>query len=308
MTLPVNDGFIDLSRLEGNQARPKIIFIASLSHSGSTLLDLMLNAHPDVVSVGEVKQLRRYGRSVRARGRRAGCTCGAQSLGACPFWSLVSAISEARTGQSLNELNVEDYSDVASFDRDNVLLFSAISEAANKRHIVDSSKHVERLELLISNQELDVFPIFLIREPQGQIWSCLRKNRKYEKLGKSTAGLVRLTKRYVETNRRIHKLVGHLPHAVVRYEELALNPETALRALMEKLGLTFNPSQLQWASQERHNVGGNNMRFGKSSELMLDDHWRKKLSLAQRLAIKAGTLPGRFPFVKTRFFLTCWSI
>jgi len=26
----------------------KVVFIASLSHSGSTLLDLMLNAHPEV--------------------------------------------------------------------------------------------------------------------------------------------------------------------------------------------------------------------------------------------------------------------
>lgn len=38
----------------------KIIFIASLSRSGSTLLDLMLNVHPDVVSVGELKQLGRF--------------------------------------------------------------------------------------------------------------------------------------------------------------------------------------------------------------------------------------------------------
>ena len=127
-----------------------------------------------------------------------------------------------------------------------------------------------------------MFPIFLIRGPEGQIWSCLRKNRKYAKLGKSTAGLLRLIKRYVGTNRRIHKLVRHRPHAVVRYEELALNPEKALRALMERLGLTFHPSQLQWAIQERHNVGGNNMRFGKSSELTLDDHWRKKLSLGAK--------------------------
>ena len=47
-----------------------------------------------------------------------------------------------------------------------------------------------------------MFPIFLIREPEGQIWSCLRKNRKYVKLGKSTAGLLRLMKRYVGTNRK----------------------------------------------------------------------------------------------------------
>ena len=86
----------------------------------------------------------------------------------------------------------------------------------------------------------------------------------------------------------------------MRYEDLAVNPEGTLRFLMERLGLTFHPSQLQWANQERHNVGGNNMRFGNSSELKLDEHWRKSLSLAQRLAIGAGTLPGRFPFVKLR--------
>ena len=55
-----NDSSMDVSCQQPSQAKPKIIFIASLSHSGSTLLDLMLNAHPEVVSVGEVKQLRRY--------------------------------------------------------------------------------------------------------------------------------------------------------------------------------------------------------------------------------------------------------
>ena len=189
-----NDSSVDVSCQQPSQAKPKIIFIASLSHSGSTLLDLMLNAHPEVVSVGEVKQLSRYARSTRARGRRARCTCGAHSLGACPFWSLVGAISESRTGQSLNELNVEDYADVTSFDRDNVLLFSAIAEATNKRYIVNSSKNIVRLELLIANQELDVFPIFLIRGPEGQICSSLRKNRKYTKLGKSSASLLQTNK------------------------------------------------------------------------------------------------------------------
>ena len=38
----VNDSSVDVSCLQRSQARPKIIFIASLSHSGSTLLDLML--------------------------------------------------------------------------------------------------------------------------------------------------------------------------------------------------------------------------------------------------------------------------
>ena len=108
-----------------------------------------------------------------------------------------------------------------------------------RRYIVDSSKHIVRLELLIANQELDVFPIFLIRGPEGQICSSLRKNRKYTKLGKSSASLLKLIKRYVGTNRQIHKLIKHHHHAVVRYEELALNPEKTLSPLMEKLVSPF---------------------------------------------------------------------
>ena len=45
----------------------KILYITSLSHSGSTLLDVMLNAHPDIISVGEVKQLGRFARFEKPR-------------------------------------------------------------------------------------------------------------------------------------------------------------------------------------------------------------------------------------------------
>lgn len=283
---------------QGTAAKPKIIFIAGASHSGSTLLDLMLNAHPEIASVGELKQLGRYARFARKRGRIPQCTCGAPSLGECPFWVSVGTFMQAATGQSLGELNVEDYEDVQSFDRDNVVLFDAISAAAHKRYIVDSSKNSDRLERLIANPALDVFPIFLLRDPKGQICSSLRKKETNSWLGKNTSGLIRLIANYVGTNRRIYRLVKHRPHAAIHYEELARHPERTLSALMQQLGLAFHPRQLQWAVQERHNISGNRMRFGASSELELDEHWRDELTLAQKLAIDAGTLPGRYPFVK----------
>ena len=37
----------------------RVIYIAGTSHSGSTLLDLMLNAHPAIFSAGEVLKLNR---------------------------------------------------------------------------------------------------------------------------------------------------------------------------------------------------------------------------------------------------------
>jgi hypothetical protein len=56
-----------------------------------------------------------------------------------------------------------------------------------------------------------------------------------------------------------------------------------LGALMEAVGLNLNPVQLNWAAQERHNVGGNGMRRGATSDLKLDDKWRHELRLSQKL-------------------------
>jgi Sulfotransferase family len=275
------------SDLPGERAGAlKVIFIASLSHSGSTLLDLMLNAHPEVASVGELKQLGRFARLEKAN-RRLRCTCGAESLLTCDFWTRVSALTEAAIGRTIGELNVEDYDDGESFDRDNVALFRAISAAAEKSYVVDSSKQVTRLARLIGNPALDVFPIFLLRDPKGQICSSKR-----------SSSLSKLIGDYVRTNREIYDLVKHRPHAVIRYEQLVKHPEPVLTALMHELGLSFDPHQLQWASAVRHNVGGNGMRRNSSSELKLDEKWRDHFTLVQKLAIDAGTLPGRYPFVK----------
>ena len=77
------------------------------------------------------------------------------------------------------------------------------------------------------------------------------------------------------------------------------SPEQVLGALMRQLGLSFDPRQLEWASQVRHNVGGNGMRRSNSSELKLDEKWRNEFSLMQKLAIDAGTLLGRYPFARS---------
>jgi hypothetical protein len=270
--------------------RLKVIFVTSSSHSGSTLLDLMLNAHPEVISVGELKQLGRFARLAKKKGAHR-CTCGAESVWHCPFWTGVNAATKRAIDRKIDQLNVENYESLETFDQDNVALFKAISITAGKQFVVDSSKSRTRLKLLLANRKLDIFPIFLMRDPKGQIYSSAKKRRNQRSLAKLIAD-------YVVTNREIYNLIKHRPHAVVRYEQLVQNPEHSLSLLMQQFGLAFHPHQLDWAVQERHNVGGNHMRWGTTSELKLDETWRQKLSLAQKLAIDAATLPGRLPFLK----------
>jgi hypothetical protein len=47
------------------------------------------------------------------------------------FWRRVAVTIEADTGQSLKDLNVENYSAEVNFDRDNITLFKAIAEASD---------------------------------------------------------------------------------------------------------------------------------------------------------------------------------
>jgi len=56
----------------------RVIYIAGTSHSGSTLLDLMLNAHPAIFSAGEVLKLnRQLGINHPRKQNSAPCSCGA---------------------------------------------------------------------------------------------------------------------------------------------------------------------------------------------------------------------------------------
>jgi hypothetical protein len=261
----------------------RVVYIASLSHSGSTLLDLMLNAHPQMVSVGELKQLGRFA-NFRKKNKSYRCTCGARTLWDCSFWTRVNEVTQAATGVSLGEFNVEDYDQHRTFARDNPALFAAISEVSGKEFIVDSSKSARRLALLVERSPLDVFTIFLVRDPRGQICSMLRKN----KVGRQDE-LYSLAQKYVSTNLGIQTLVADRPHAVVRYEELVRNPERTLDGLMRRLGLAFHPAQLDWTAHERHNVGGNRMRRQSASVLRLDERWREELTPAQRAVIESET-------------------
>ncbi len=79
----------------------------------------------------------------------------------------MSKLTEASCRHKIDQLNVENYKDVEGFNRDNVALFKAIAKVVGQETIiVDSSKHRDRLSLLLANPDLDVFPIF--PAPQSQ--------------------------------------------------------------------------------------------------------------------------------------------
>jgi len=265
----------------------RLIYIVGTAHSGSTLLDLMLNAHPQIVSVGEVLKINRPPKLFRSGAAKSVCTCGAPCLERCEFWSRVLRQIEESEGKSLSDLNVQDYGNFDAAHAPNVVLFRAVAEVSGRNFIVDSSKLPKRLHHLMQFDELDVYPIHLVRDAKGQIASVLKMN-----------GLWRSILEYELVHEQIRRMLKSFPHSVVRYEDLVLQPKRSLERILEPLGLKFDTQQLAWAEQVKHNIGGNHLRRQTKSMLILDEKWKERLSSPQKLAIRLGTIRSRHLFAK----------
>jgi Sulfotransferase family len=187
-------------------------------------------------------------------------------------------------GKSLAALDMLDYG-----DDDTATPPKAIVAATGKDFIVDSSKLPKRLSYLMRLKEIDVYPVHLVRDPKGQINSVVRKH----------GGFLKHIFRYELVHEQIRQALHSVPHSVVHYEDLVRDPAATLKTILEPLGLSFDPRQLAWAEAEKHEIAGNYMRFDDTSELVLDEGWRKSLSPLRRRAIDFGTLISRQTLPKT---------
>ena len=247
----------------------RVLYIASLPHSGSTLLDLLLGSHSALEGLGEIQALKRYvapGQDSTPQRRRQ-CTCGASSVWLCPFWSAVDATLRLSGIDGLQALNIASENE-ETFRRDNSALFRAIAEVAEKRVLVDSSKSLTRLRRLMGIPGLTLLPVFLHRAPTGQIASMVRKYGDAE--------------RQIElTLRGSGELLGFFSDRTdpfVSYASLSEDPKAVLTSLLQPLGLEYEKAQLNWTDQPHHNLGGNRMRFFDASEIRRDDSAAASLS------------------------------
>lgn len=174
----------------------RLVYILSASHSGSTMLSMLLGAHPEICTVGELKatslgDIDRYICSCRKRIRE------------CPFWMGISQdmamrgfsfeitnagtdiktvaspyirklLSALHRGPSLEKirdlaLNLSPAwrTRLPQIQAVNAALMECVLERTGKKVIVDSSKVGIRLKYLLRNPNLDVKIIRLIRDGRG---------------------------------------------------------------------------------------------------------------------------------------------
>jgi hypothetical protein len=259
---------------------PQIAYIAGPTHSGSTLLDLLMGSHSEVESLGELKVLSPRRGDKRARVLADRCTCGAPFKLACEFWRAVDARIRGQVGCGLADLDL-DAADPTLFLRHNAALFRAAAEVGGRSWIVDSSKSGRRLARLLRAGRFDVRPVLLSRGAYALAYSHVRKGR----------GAARAAWRAGSASAGLAWTLAGRARIAVDYEALAARPAETLERVMAGLGLAFEKSQLAWTARTHHLLSGNHMRFSESAEIRADDAWREALSPLQRGVIAAVARP-----------------
>jgi hypothetical protein len=273
-------------------APPTLVYILGTGHCGSTLLDLLLNGHPDIHGGGELAGLRRslHGSSGEQR-RVAGSTRMTEvrfpALLEDPFWQEVQRHC-VECGRALDTLKLQHpawaelarWSDsrVGAWAAENVLLLDCVHQAAGRPIVTDSSKHAQRLYLLRRSERFDLKVIHLARDGRAVLSSHLEKRRSFGTAYRAWAGsrvaAFGLRRRFADEC-----------WIDLSYEALCREPRGTLDRVCRFLGVGFAEEMLAYRSHPYHGVGGNRMRVaGRGEEIFLDESWRQQLRPRYRIA------------------------
>lgn len=248
--------------------RQHIIFISGMGRSGTSVLDLMIGAHPKYVGVGEAFGLIEPNSKRLADAEGVHCSCG-QIATECSFW-----------GEAVHRLRKSD--ETTASGRYGVFLDVFKEHYGPDRIPVDSSKSITALKALTGTPRVDVKVIYMIRDVRGWTVSLRQQQGQnfkylpsYQRFLRNIPG--RLFWRWYLANKRNQEDIQKLGTAWLQlsYEELCLYPVSSLAKISGFLNEQFTEKVFAFNNAEHHGVLINSMRNDerKMSGLFYDSRW-----------------------------------
>ncbi len=223
----------------------KTIFIGGLNRSGTTILCMILGAHPQCIAVGEVEIVIRSNQNrkwIESHYNR--CTCGQ-----CTFWPEVMK----RIDQSGSDDLKERYR----------IFLNTFADCFPNKIPVDSSKTISSLNAISSVSSCR--SVRIVRDVRG--WCVSRK-------GKITPNQML---EWYRRNRAYDRSVKN--DILVGYEEMIFDQHNTIPTLCRKLGLEYDEEMLKIPGTTDHILVGNRMRTDKSQKIKYDERWMKRPSI-----------------------------
>ena len=301
--------------------RPIFIAIETSAFSGATLLSFLLNAHPQIASIGEMDGL------LRKNPNEYVCSCGTP-IRRCEFWqamrhemaqhgcefdvanfamkflfdgprwmqrlrsdSFHSQFLDAIREMAIRSLPGESQRFQQRVARNRAFVESVL-KLTGKKIFVDTSKDRLRARALKMFSTYDVRVIHLVRDPRGVIASRLRRH--------SDIPVSQAAREWVDLHIKLQDYAHLLNPAKfmgLRYEDLCRDPRALLQKLYRFCGAlpSFEPSEFKSTA---HHIVGNPMRLKSVSVIKLDESWREQLPIEQQKEIWqiAGNLSVQYGY------------
>lgn len=277
------------------------VYITSASHSGSTLLTLLLARHPAVTTIGETIAVQS-----RGNGDTGLCSCG-ELISECGFWKElerrlkqrrgVAQLSEYQTDFRLPQhrwtdrlLRAEYHGRCLEMIRDTLLaaspawrshgprllanneaLIDEVVRLSGKPVFVDSSKEPHRLKFLLQIPSLRTRAIHLVRDGRGVMASYMRRAKWPPERA------VDEWRRSILSEEHILRRLPADARIFLHYEDLCRDVESHVARLLQFMGL--DPQA--WVRDQQgleHHILGNRMRMQKDWKIQLDEKWRETLT------------------------------
>lgn len=293
-----------------------IVYILGAGHSGSTLLNFLLNGHSRMVGLNEIQEIRRYlGDEARDNRLKSAFWLAVkqqyeQAL-QLPFrsaskihwkkaqiwsdrdrrrWNRTlepSLFSHIRDWQIIRTTDPQNFS---AWTQRNQTLLSAIAAESGAEFLVDASKAWQRLFLLKKSGCFKVKVIYLVRDGRAVINSYIRK------YGRFDVGFNRWVNRAITATllRQQFLLEDWIK---ICYEDLATQPQLTLKKLCGFLSVDYKPDMLKFRQHAYIGIRGNRMVENCQSEaIIFDELWKQEFSMVNqtKFTLLGGDLLNRY--------------
>lgn len=286
--------------------------MAGYARSGSTFLDSVLGAHPDVFSAGELTHL--FDDAVTG----AACGCGT-AVRACEVWGplldgLAMGPERARTvtraaehGLATGGRRAAAVADYDALWRD---VLAGLDEQVDARVLVDASKTLQfaarrpgHLSRLVPDR---LRVVHLTRDPRASAWSVrkggnpIARDRRAKVLDPWRTAIT-----WTAANLVAERTATGAPSVRLRYEDLVDEPRTALGPVGALLGLDLSDVADRLVDGRvvpvGHGIAGNRMRRSGPIRLRPDTDWVDAAPTTVRIAGRlTWPIARRYGYTSTR--------